>query len=86
MRMLASLYPAAASLFASQPPSTSPIGETINDMLASPWNVATALLRYLATRRGLFATPSLTGLAYVSVGALSLVLLTPVGWIVSALL
>ena len=28
----------------------------------------------------------LTGLAYVSVGALSLVLLTPVGWIVTALL
>jgi hypothetical protein len=35
---------------------------------------------------GLLKVEPLTGLAYVSVGALSLVLLTPVGWIVSALL
>ena len=34
---------------------------------------------------GLLKVEPLTGLAYVSVGALSLVLLTPVGWIVSAL-
>jgi hypothetical protein len=35
---------------------------------------------------GLLKVDPLTGLAYVSLGALSLVLLTPVGWIVSALL
>ena len=34
---------------------------------------------------GLLKVGPLQGLAYVSVGALSLVLLTPVGWIVSAL-
>jgi hypothetical protein len=34
---------------------------------------------------GLLKVEPLTGLAYVSVGALSLVLLTPVGWIVAAL-
>ena len=42
----------------------------------------TSLLReWLA----LLKVEPLRGLAYVSVGALSLVLLTPVGWIVSAL-
>ena len=35
---------------------------------------------------GLLKVEPLAGLAYVSVGALSLVLLTPVGWIVAALL
>ena len=35
---------------------------------------------------GLLKVEPLTGLAYVSVGALSLVLLTPVGWLVSVLL
>jgi hypothetical protein len=35
---------------------------------------------------GLLKVEPLTGLAYVSVGALSLVLLTPIGWILSALL
>jgi len=34
---------------------------------------------------GLLKVGPLQGLAYVSVGALSLVFLTPVGWIVSAL-
>lgn len=34
---------------------------------------------------GLLKVEPLTGLAYVSVSALSLVLLTPVGWIVLAL-
>jgi hypothetical protein len=34
---------------------------------------------------GLLKVEPLTGLAYVSVGALSLVLLTPVGWVVAAL-
>jgi hypothetical protein len=35
---------------------------------------------------GLLKVEPLTGLAYAAVGALSLVLLTPVGWFVSALL
>jgi hypothetical protein len=35
---------------------------------------------------GLLKVEPLKGLAYVAVGALSLVLLTPVGWLVSALL
>jgi hypothetical protein len=34
---------------------------------------------------GLLKVEPLAGLAYVSVGALSLVLLTPVGWIVAAI-
>ena len=35
---------------------------------------------------GLLKVEPLTGLAYVSVGGLSLVLLTPIGWFVSGLL
>lgn len=35
---------------------------------------------------GLLKVEPLTGLAYVSVGVVSLVLLTPVGWLASALL
>ena len=38
---------------------------TINDMLGNPWYFAKSLLRYLVFRDGLFATPSLTALAYV---------------------
>ena len=34
---------------------------------------------------GLLKVEPLTGLAYASVGALSLVLLTPIGWILAAL-
>ncbi len=38
---------------------------TVNDLLGSRWFAARSLLRYLLRRDGLFATPSLTGLAYV---------------------
>ena len=39
--------------------------ETINDMLGSPWRMGKALARYALSRKGLFATPSLTALAYM---------------------
>ena len=38
---------------------------TVNDMLASPWRFARSLLRFVTHRDGLFATTSLTALAYV---------------------
>ena len=38
---------------------------TVNDMLGSPFALARSLLRYLVSRDGLFATTSLTALAYV---------------------
>jgi choline dehydrogenase len=38
---------------------------TVNDMLGSPLRLAAALLRYLVFRDGLFATTTLTALAYV---------------------
>jgi choline dehydrogenase len=38
---------------------------TVNDMLGNPLNLARSLLRYLFFREGLFATTSLTALAYV---------------------
>ncbi len=38
---------------------------TVNDMLGNPLNFARTLLRYLVFRDGLFATTSLTALAYV---------------------
>ena len=41
------------------------IPATINDMLASPWRMGKALVRYALFRNGLFATPSLTALAYL---------------------
>jgi len=41
------------------------IATTINDMLGNPWHMAKALARYALFRNGLFATPSLTALAYV---------------------
>jgi len=37
---------------------------TVNDMLRDRWRMAAALIRYLLFRDGLFATPSLTALAY----------------------
>ena len=41
------------------------IRSTINDMLGSPWRMGKALARYALFRDGLFATPSLTALAYL---------------------
>ena len=41
------------------------IRSTINDMLGSPWRMGKALARYALCRDGLFATPSLTALAYL---------------------
>ena len=41
------------------------IPSTINDMLASPWRMGKAFARYALFRNGLFATPSLTALAYL---------------------
>jgi choline dehydrogenase len=38
---------------------------TVNDMLGNPLNFAAAMLRYVIFRDGLFATTSLTALAYV---------------------
>ncbi len=38
---------------------------TVNDLLKSKWRLARDLARYVFFRDGLFATPSLTGLAYV---------------------
>ena len=38
---------------------------TVNDLLGNRWFFVKSLLRYLAFRDGLFATPSLTGLAYL---------------------
>ena len=38
---------------------------TVNDMLGGPFALARALLRYMVARDGLFATTSLTALAYV---------------------
>ena len=38
---------------------------TVNDMLGNPLNLARSLLRYLIFREGLFATTTLTALAYV---------------------
>jgi choline dehydrogenase len=38
---------------------------TVNDMLRNPFNLAASLLRYLLFRNGLFATTTLTALAYV---------------------
>lgn len=37
---------------------------TVNDILRNRWRMAGALLRYILFRDGLFATPSLTALAY----------------------
>ena len=47
------------------------------------WLEASETLARSANGSGLLKVEPLTGLAYVSVGALSLVLLTPVGWFVS---
>ena len=41
------------------------IHSTINDMLGSRWRMGKALARYALFRDGLFATPSLTALAYL---------------------
>ena len=41
------------------------IPSTINDLLASPWRMGKAFARYALFRNGLFATPSLTALAYL---------------------
>lgn len=38
---------------------------TVNDLLRNRWFFARSLLRYVVFREGLFATPSLTALAYV---------------------
>lgn len=42
---------------------------TVNDLLRNPFHLGSALFRYLLFRDGLFATSSLTGLAYVRSGA-----------------